>query len=85
MILRDDDVPFRFLNAWKQILGKKNGWIMLGAFQEYLTVDRRVPCIMCCNKDPRYKLQNGLDYEDLDWLNINCIFYKVTSRIFTLT
>ncbi|CAB4376172.1 unnamed protein product [Rhizophagus irregularis] len=42
-----------FLNAWKQILGKKNGWIMLGAFQEYLTVDRRVPCIMCCNKDPR--------------------------------
>jgi hypothetical protein len=35
-----DDVPFRFLNAWKQILGKKNGWTMLEAFQEYLTVDR---------------------------------------------
>lgn len=80
-----DDIDAHYFPNYKGWLGAQSEFTFTGRYARNRTIRWSRPCIWCSNEDPRYLTTGGRDPQplwDRDWLNENCIFVQVDSKLY---
>lgn len=75
-----DDCKLQYIPDWKFFLGAHKEGIRTDKYRGKRNIKNAKPCLWVCNPEDDPRL--GVNDDELDWLKRNCLFIRVTFRLF---